>query len=55
MGWIYPSTDEDPQEDIEFYVDTETMTIGIEYDYMIKPLKKLTMASIESGNPIIWT
>ncbi len=55
MAKIYPIEDEDPQEDIEFYVDTETMTIGIEYDYMIKPLKKLTMASIESGNPIIWT
>lgn len=47
----------DDNEDIrsfEFEVSLEKVRISEKYDYIIKPLKKLALASIETGNPIHW-
>ena len=43
-----------PKEEYEFLIKENTVKITDEYKYMTEPLKKLTKASIESGNPIHW-
>jgi hypothetical protein len=49
------SNEENPKEVYEFSIKKEKAKIAEEYNYMIEPLKKLTKASVESGNPIHWT
>lgn len=43
-----------PEKDYEFIIKEENVKVSNEYKYMIEPLKKLILASIESGNPIHW-
>ena len=52
---IHPYGEEQPNQDFEFFVSKETALIADEYKYIIEPLKRLAIASIETGNPIIWT
>ena len=39
----------------EFEIFEKQATIADEYAYIIKPLLRLGKASIETGNPIVWT
>lgn len=43
-----------PKKEYEFLTKENIVKITNEYKYMTEPLKKLTKASIESGNPIHW-
>jgi len=42
------------KKDYEFTVKPEEVIIAEAYNYIIEPLKRLTKASMESGNPIHW-
>jgi hypothetical protein len=52
---IHPDGKEQPSQDFDFIVDIEETTLATGYKYIIEPLKRLTYASLETGNPIIWT
>lgn len=52
---IHPDGQEEPKDDFEFVVEKEIVPLATEYNYIIEPLKKLAIASIETRNPIIWT
>ncbi len=51
---LHPN-EEEATDEYEFEVKIERVGIASEYEYMIKPLKRLAKASILSGNPIQWT
>jgi hypothetical protein len=52
---LYPAEKNNALEEHEFVVVKETTTVSTEYRYILEPLKRLTQASIDSGNPIVWT
>lgn len=52
---IHPYGKEQPIQDFDFIVDREVTTLAAEYKYIIDPLKRRANASLETGNPIIWT
>ncbi len=44
-----------PKKVFSFIVEKKGVTIKQEYAYIIAPLKKLMSASIETGNPVMWS
>lgn len=52
---IHPFGKEQPSQDFDFIVDMEVTTLATEYRYIIEPLKRVTNASLETENPVIWT
>ncbi|MBL7829786.1 MAG: hypothetical protein JNK41_02065 [Saprospiraceae bacterium] len=52
---IHPDGKEQAIQDFDFIVDMEVAPLATEYKYIIEPLKRLINASLETGNPIIWT
>jgi hypothetical protein len=51
---LYPDKEANDSS-FEFEIKLMTASISEEYDYIITPLLKLAEASLQSGNPIIWT
>lgn len=49
---IYP--DKEYDEELDFIVEIINASIADEYSYIIEPLRKLTIASLETGNSIVW-
>ncbi len=50
----FPLYETDDLNTLEFAFKKETLLFTYEYNYMIKALKQLINASIETGNPICW-
>jgi len=52
---IAPLSEKDEERDFEFVVKKEVVSVSDEFKYIIEPLKRLTKASMKSGNSIHWT